>query len=118
MKVVVFDDVLHGRSPRPAVAGLELRYYENGDDAEAVIRHERPALVCMDYAMDARRSGAEVIAAVRAAQASGAFGDLPRLRIVAISADRDNNEAMLDAGADDAVPKTHLYGYLARAAAV
>ena len=35
-------------------------------------------------------------------------------RIVAISSDERSNERMLAAGADDALPKTHVKGYLSR----
>jgi len=35
-------------------------------------------------------------------------------KLVAISSDERSNERMLAAGADDAVPKTHVKGYLSR----
>lgn len=109
MKVVIFDDVLVSQERRYRVAGLELSFYENGDQAESILAAERPDVVFVDFSMDARRSGAEVVTALRAAQTEP-------LRIIAISADREHNERLLAAGADDAVPKTHLRGYLKKLA--
>ena len=110
MKAVLFDDVLCRRQGDYRVRGLELVFYENGDEAVQVLLQERPDLVFMDYSMDALHSGAEAIAHIRAEPRL--FG----LRIVAISSDRESNEHLLRAGADDAVPKTHLRGYLDRLA--
>ena len=63
----------------------------------------------MDYAMDAHASGEDAIRALRKAFPRGGGAT-----IVAISSDERSNERMLAAGADDAVPKTHVKGYLSR----
>lgn len=110
MKAVIFDDVLATLDHHYRVAGLELAFFEHGDQAEAVVAQERPDLIFVDYTMDAQRSGAEVIIALRC------FQGAPRLRIIAISSDREHNERMLVAGADDALPKSHLRGYLKKLA--
>ncbi len=112
MKVVIFDDVLCRETQQASyrVPGLEMVFYENADEAEAVLLRERPDLVCMDYSMEAAQSGADAVALLRRHPVLGG------LRIVAISSDRESNQALLSAGADDAVPKTHLRGYLCRLA--
>lgn len=110
MKVVLFDDVVFRLQPRYRIAGLELSFYENADDVVEVLLRERPDVVLMDFVMDAARSGAEAVAAIRRDPR------LATVRIVAISSDRDSNQRLLQAGADDAVPKTHLRGYLRRLA--
>ncbi|MCS6913727.1 MAG: response regulator [Myxococcales bacterium] len=108
MKVVIFDDVLCRRQPSYSMAGLELSFHEHADDAVEVVRRERPDVILMDFSMDSALSGAEAVARLRAAS------DLGPLRIVGISSDPQDNERMLAAGADDAVPKTHLRAYLHR----
>jgi CheY-like chemotaxis protein len=126
LKVIVFDDVLCRRAPEYEVPDLELQFYAHADDAVAVVAHERPDVVLMDYSMQARASGEDAIRALRAAfprgagglGPSGAAGGAERsdIVIVAISADERSNERMLAAGADDALPKTHVKGYLSRLA--
>lgn len=111
LKVVVFDDVLIRRAREYEVPRLELRFYAHADDAVAVVRDEQPDVVLMDYAMQARASGEEAIRALRAAFPRG-----DGAKIVAISSDEEANERMLAAGADDAVPKTHVKAYLSRLA--
>jgi CheY-like chemotaxis protein len=127
MKVVVFDDELseakasrHGHGPGPGTghsalqpsfrnqSALELRYCPHADDAVAVVERERPDVVLMDYAMHGERNGAEAVVALCALRKQGG----PSFFLVAISADSAANQRMLDAGADDAVPKTHVRGYL------
>jgi len=110
MKILVFDDVLCRRQGEYTVPGLLIRFYEHADDAVAVVQREHPELVLMDYSMEEHRSGEEAVRALRAA--------FPRrtLSIVAISSDAASNDRMLDAGADDVVPKSHLRGYLSRLA--
>ncbi len=112
MKVIVFDDVLVRRAHEYEVPDLELKFYAHADEAVAVVQSERPDVVLMDYAMQARTSGEEAIRALRAAFPRGNGG----AKIVAISSDERSNERMLDAGADDAVPKSHVKGYLSRLA--
>ncbi len=111
MKVLVFDDVLVRRSREYQLPDLDVTFYAHADDAVEIVRRERPDVVLMDYAMQARASGEEAIRALRAA--------VPRasrclVKIVAISSDEVSNERMLEAGADDAVPKSHVKGYLSR----
>jgi CheY-like chemotaxis protein len=104
MKVIVFDDELRSRAAAYKVPEMTLLYYDHADDAAAIVAAERPDVVLMDYMMHAQLDGTQAIAALKKL-------GLP-LRIVAISADRARNQALLDAGADDAVPKTHIRGYL------
>jgi CheY-like chemotaxis protein len=106
LKVIVFDDVLYRKRREYEVPSLDVQFYAHADDAVAVVGRERPDLILMDYAMQARASGEDAVRALR-----GAF---PRVRIVAISSDEHSNERMLAAGADDALPKTHVKGYLSR----
>jgi CheY-like chemotaxis protein len=110
MKIIVFDDVLAKRQSEYAVPELDVQFYPDADDAVAVVARERPDLVLMDYAMDAEASGEDAIRALRAAIKKGG------VKIVAISSDERSNERMLDAGADDALPKSHVKGYLSRLA--
>jgi len=63
----------------------------------------------MDYAMDSHASGEDAIRALRKEHPRGQGA-----KIVAISSDERSNQRMLAAGADDAVPKTHVKGYLSR----
>jgi len=108
MKVIVFDDVLVRRAREYEVPNLELRFFAHADDAVEVVGRERPDVVLMDYAMDSHASGEDAIRALRAAYPRGGA------KIVAISSDERSNERMLAAGADDAVPKSHVKGYLSR----
>lgn len=108
MRVVIFDDELSERQAAYRIAGIRLAFFPHADDAVAVTLRERPDVVLMDFTMHANRSGAEAIAALRALQEPAT----PRLLLVAISNDEAANARMLEAGADDAVPKTHVRGYL------
>ena len=108
MKVIVFDDVLFDRAREYEVPNLDLQFYAHADDAVAIVARERPEVVLMDYSMDAKSSGEDAIRALRSAGMPGGG------RIVAISSDERSNERMLGAGADDAIPKTHVKGYLSR----
>ena len=110
MKVIVFDDVLVRRAKEYEVPNLEVSFFAHADDAVAIVGRERPDVVLMDYAMDDHASGEDAIRALRAAfpRRNGAA------KIVAISSDERSNERMLVAGADDAIPKTHVKGYLSR----
>ncbi|HEY2744551.1 MAG TPA: response regulator [Polyangia bacterium] len=113
MKVIVFDDVLVRRAREYEVPQLELKFFAHADDAVAIVGREKPDVVLMDYAMDDHASGEDAVRALRAAfpRGAGATGDA---KIVAISSDERSNERMLAAGADDAIPKTHVKGYLSR----
>lgn len=108
MKVVIFDDLLFRSQARYSVPGLEIVFYEHADEVIEVAAREVPDLVCMDFSMEAARSGEEAVQLLRADPRFAA------LRIVAISADREHNQRLLRAGASDSVPKTHLRGYLRR----
>ncbi len=110
MKVIVFDDVLVRRAREYELPNLDLQFFAHADDAVEVVRRERPDVVLMDYSMDSHASGEDAIVALRAAFPRGGA------RIVAISSDERSNERMLAAGADDAVPKTHVKAYLSRLA--
>jgi CheY-like chemotaxis protein len=112
MKVIVFDDVLVRRAREYEVPNLDLKFFAHADDAVEIVARERPDVVLMDYAMDAHASGEDAIVALRAASPRGGGG----AKIVAISSDERSNERMLRAGADDAVPKSHVKGYLSRLA--
>lgn len=112
MKILIFDDVLVRRAREYEVPNLDLRFFAHADDAVEVVTRERPDVVLMDYSMQARASGEEAIRALRAAFPRG--GGVTK--IVAISSDERSNALMLDAGADDAVPKSHVKGYLSRLA--
>jgi CheY-like chemotaxis protein len=111
MKVIVFDDVLVRRAREYEVPSLELKFFAHADDAVAIVGREKPDVVLMDYAMDDHASGEDAIVALRAAFPRGAGA-----KIVAISSDERSNERMLAVGADDAIPKTHVKGYLSRLA--
>jgi CheY-like chemotaxis protein len=111
LKVIVFDDVLCHRARDYEVPDLDVQFYAHADDAVAIVARERPDIVLMDYAMQARHSGEEAIRALRAAVPRGRGA-----KIVAISSDERSNERMLAAGADDALPKTHVKAYLSRLA--
>jgi CheY-like chemotaxis protein len=108
MKVIVFDDVLVRRAREYELPNLELKFFAHADDAVEIVGRERPDVVLMDYAMDDHANGEDAIRALRSA--------FPRngAKIVAISSDERSNERMLAAGADDALPKTHVKGYLSR----
>lgn len=107
----MFDDMLIRRAREYELPRLEIRFYAHADEAVEVVTRERPDVVLMDYAMQARASGEEAIRALRAAFPRGNGA-----KIVAISSDEQSNERMLAAGADDAVPKTHVKAYLSRLA--
>ena len=108
MKGIIFDDELAERPAPYRIPGMELSFFPHADNAVMVARRERPDVVLMDFAMHADRSGADAVTALRDLREREG---LP-LHIVAISTDTESNQRMLDAGADDAVPKTHVRGYL------
>lgn len=109
MKIVVFDDELYQRQALYKLPETELVFFEHADDAVAVVQAERPDVVLMDFTMYAQHSGSDAITRLR--RVAGRPGEA-RLRIIAISTDIEANERMLADGADDAVPKSHLRGYL------
>jgi CheY-like chemotaxis protein len=111
LKVIVFDDVLCRRAAEYEVPDLDVQFHAHADDAVAVVMRERPDVVLMDYSMQARASGEDAIRALRAP-----FPTRDGVKIVAISSHERSNQRMLAAGADDALPKTHVKGYLSRLA--
>lgn len=106
MKVLIFDDELFHAQSQYRMPGLELVFFENADDVESAVLRERPAAVLMDYSMRGRLSGADAVAALRK---KALFGPL---KIIGISTDVAANQRMIDVGADDALPKTHVRAYL------
>ena len=104
MKVIVFDDELRARAASYKMPDLTLLCFDHADDAVAIVSAERPDVVMMDFSMHAQLDGVQAVTALKRL-------GLP-LRIIAISSDRGRNLELLAAGADDAVPKTHLRGYL------
>ena len=109
MRVVVFDDVLVRRADEYEVPNLDVKFFAHADDAVDVVGREKPDVVLMDYAMDGHSSGEDAIRALHKTFPRGGG-----YKIVAISSNERSNERMLAAGADDAVPKTHVKGYLSR----
>lgn len=108
MKAFIFDDELHERQALYRIPGIELSFFPHADQAVAVTRRARPDVVLMDFTMHAEQSGADAVTALRKLRERESL----TLHIVAISADVAANQRMLEAGADDAVPKTHVRGYL------
>jgi len=120
MKVIVFDDELSkpgalslktgsaATKPTGQMPPIEILCCPHADEAATIVERERPDVVLMDYAMHAEHSGAEAVSILHALRKRGG----PLFLLVAISADPAANQRMLDAGADDAVPKTHVRAYL------
>lgn len=106
MRVVVFDDVLFLRQHEYSGMEVEFRFFEHADEAVGVVAAECPDLVLMDYAMEEHDTGEEAIEKLRKRWPRG------DLTIVGISSDAYSNERMMAAGADEAVPKSHIRGYL------
>jgi hypothetical protein len=99
IKVAVFDDVLAARREQFHIPGLDVGVFSHADDVCAICHGAgAPAVVCMDYAMgQAHASGEDAIGAVRAMGYGG--------HILAMSSDPAANAAMINAGADEALPK-------------
>jgi DNA-binding NarL/FixJ family response regulator len=99
LRVAIFDDILWIRQERFHIPGLDVDLYADADDAAAVCAdRDPPGMICMDFSMGADHAdGAEAIRAIRAAGYTG--------RIVAMSSDPSANEAMIRAGADEALPQ-------------
>jgi CheY-like chemotaxis protein len=108
MKVILFDDELSAHAANYRMAGIELICLPHADDALAVVARERPDVVLMDFTMYSERSGADAVSELSALRQRQQLG----LRIVGISAEAAANQRMLRQGADDAIPKTHIRGYL------
>lgn len=132
LKVLVFDDELSQRPAFYRQAELDLKFYADADDAVRIVAAEHPDVVMMDFTMGAALSGAAAVRRIREKQTGGpaparsasnqtATDKTARpqpapspLRIVAISSDPAANQHMLEAGADDAIPKSHVRAYLQR----
>lgn len=128
LKVLVFDDELSQRPAFYRQAELDLKFYADADDAVRIVAAEHPDVVMMDFTMGAALSGAAAVRRIREKLArvpapapsppeKAAAGPHPApspLRIVAISSDPAANQHMLEAGADDSIPKSHVRAYLQR----
>lgn len=108
--VLIFDDELHGLAHQYRLPQIELHVYEHADDALSHVQRQQPQLVLMDYSMRGEQSGAEAMTVLHRLRQTQALA----IRLVAISRSSDSNRHMLAAGADDAIPKTHVRGYLER----
>lgn len=108
--VLIFDDELHARAQQYRLPQTDLHVFEHADDALAIVQQRRPHVVLMDYSMRGEQSGAEAMAALHRYRKNST---LP-LHLVGISRSSDSNRHLLAAGADDAIPKTHVRGYLQR----
>lgn len=104
VKVLVFDDELAARPGALAdVPGVGIILHASADNAEAVVLHEDPDLVCMDFAFrGSKRSGASAVAALRRQW------DARELFILGISGSTQGNVALRSAGANDVVRKSDL----------
>lgn len=98
--VLVFDDDLIVNPDFLGTHAARFVYRANADDAVADVLAVAPDLVFMDYSMGTSIDGATAVRTLRAH-----FGTLP---IVAISSDARRNRVMIEAGADDGVPKMAL----------
>ena len=107
LQVAVFDDVLAARREVFHIPGLDVEVFGHADDVLCVIEaNPAPSVIFMDYAMG--WDHATGVDAIRAARKAGYRG-----RIVAMSSDPAANAAMVEAGADEALPqKAHLRSYL------
>ena len=137
LKVLVFDDELSQRPAFYRQAELDLKFYADADDAVRIVAAEHPDVVMMDFTMGAALSGAAAVRRIRerhaavSAPARSATSQTATsrtatdqaarpqpapspLRIVAISSDPAANQHMIAAGADDAIPKSHVRAYLQR----
>src|SRR5512134_1314262 len=98
--VLVFDDDLIGNPDFLGVHAARFVYRSNADNAIDDVLEVTPELVLMDFSMGSPIDGATAVRSLRAR-----FATLP---IVAISSDSRRNRVMIEAGADDGVPKMAL----------
>ncbi len=108
--VFLFDDELHARAHQYRLPGVDLHVFEHADEALRLVKQRCPQIVLMDYSMRGEQSGAEAMAALHHYRKSSGV----LLHLVGISRSSDSNRYLLAAGADDAIPKTHVRGYLQR----
>lgn len=108
--VLIFDDELHARAHQYRLPHTDLHVFEHADDALALVKQRRPQIVLMDYSMRGEQSGAEAMATLNQYRKRSSCP----LHLVGISRSSDSNRHLLAAGADDAIPKTHVRGYLQR----
>lgn len=108
LRVVIYDDVVALRGENFELPGLDVQLFADADACVATVGAMAPPpdLVCMDFAMgDDHQDG---VAAIRALRSAGFRG-----RIIATSSDPARNQAMIDAGADEALAgKALLRSYL------
>ncbi len=110
LTVFIFDDELHGRAHQYRLPQIDLHVFEHADEALDLVKQRRPRIVLMDYSMRGEQSGAEAMATLNRYRHSVGVP----LHLVGISRSSDSNRHLLAAGADDAIPKTHIRGYLKR----
>ncbi|HET6613015.1 MAG TPA: response regulator [Kofleriaceae bacterium] len=106
LAVAVFDDVVFARGESFRIPGLVVTVYAHADNATHLCAGGAFDVVFMDFAMGtSRKSGRTAIAELRRAGFCG--------RIIAISSDPVANDAMREAGADEALAKkAHLRSFL------
>ena len=97
MRVAIYDDVVFARGEAFNIPGMEVKVFENADNCDEAIAGSFD-YIFMDYAMgDSHINGAAAIIAIRGRGFAG--------RIVAISSDPNANQEMIEAGANEALPK-------------
>jgi len=98
--VLVFDDDLITNPDYLGEHAARFVYRANADNAVADVHEVEPDLVFMDFSMGTVVDGGTAVRYLRAT--------FPSLPIVAISSDSRRNRVMIEAGADDGVPKMAL----------
>lgn len=101
-RVLVFDDELVVHTDFLAHLDADFVYRKNADDALADVEAVRPDLVLMDFSMNAKLSGADAVALLRAHYGN----DI--LTIIAISSDTRLNRKMCMVGATIGIAKMAL----------
>ena len=108
--VSIFDDELCALAHQYRLPSVDLHVFEHADEALRLVKQRCPQIVLMDYSMRGEQSGAEAMVALHHFRRSSGVP----LHLVGISRSSDSNRHLLAAGADDAIPKTHVRGYLQR----
>lgn len=110
MRVYLFDDLLYQTRHTLRIPGLQILCFADADQAAQIVVSDPPDLVLMDYELHAEKTGVDAVLALVALRRTQGLS----FRIVAISSSLASNEDMIAAGADDAIPKTHVRAYLHR----
>lgn len=100
--VLVFDDDLVHHRDLFATLPANVVLRPHADHCLEDVAHHRPALVLMDFSMQAALTGHQAVLRLREHHPVGT------LMIVGISSDARMNRIMLEAGADDAIVKGAL----------